>query len=106
MTGSCTPGPRIASRWEITAVSGTDWATKCGTIEPMAAKASQRREREQGVILMAGSTAHQLGYGVAEAAELLGVSPGTVRRWAGPGKLAAQRDSGGAGPSRARRWRS
>ena len=34
------------------------------------------------------------GVWVAEAAELLGVSPDTVRRWAGSGKLASQRDSG------------
>jgi len=34
-------------------------------------------------------------YRVAEAAELLGVSPDTVRRWADSGKLASRRDAGG-----------
>jgi molybdopterin-binding protein len=41
-------------------------------------------------------------YRVAEAAELLGVSADTVRRWADSGKLASTRDAGGrrviAGP--------
>ena len=34
-------------------------------------------------------------YRVAEAAELLGVSPDTVRRWADSGKLTSRRDSSG-----------
>ena len=34
-------------------------------------------------------------YRVAEAAELLGVSADTVRRWSDSGKLASSRDSGG-----------
>jgi molybdopterin-binding protein len=34
-------------------------------------------------------------YRVAEAAELLGVSADTVRRWADSGKLASNRDAGG-----------
>jgi excisionase family DNA binding protein len=34
-------------------------------------------------------------YRVAEAAELLGVSPGTVRRWADSGKLVSRRDGTG-----------
>jgi molybdopterin-binding protein len=34
-------------------------------------------------------------YRVAEAAELLGVSPDTVRRWTDSGKLASRRDASG-----------
>jgi molybdopterin-binding protein len=34
-------------------------------------------------------------YRIGEAAELLGVSPDTVRRWADAGRLPAERDGGG-----------
>ena len=83
------------------AFSATERATKCGIIEPMSAKPSECQQREQDIVLVAGSTVlptprcYRREYAVAEAAELLGVSPGTVRRWADSGKLDLQRDSGG-----------
>jgi molybdopterin-binding protein len=44
---------------------------------------------------VAPATTSPRAYRVAEAAELLGVSPDTVRRWADSGKLASQRDAAG-----------
>jgi molybdopterin-binding protein len=50
--------------------------------------------REKGRPSDPGPTAPRV-YRVAEAAELLGVSADTVRRWSDSGKLASSRDAGG-----------
>jgi excisionase family DNA binding protein len=39
--------------------------------------------------------AHSLQYSTSQAAQLLGVSPGTIRRWADAGELEHSRTPGG-----------